>query len=169
MLAALLPFAPYVVLQIRYMYAATIGLALLISKMIVPARITPKGLKHLATNLRVILLLVIVGFGILSNNLGSSYYGKLGTVYLNIIQDIRPAGGRFPENSVLIFLDMPRLTGGNTLPEVDVAVRLYYSQPLTILTISSDALHDTLANYQNRPVFVFKLDTASLHVKQIIP
>lgn len=169
MLVALVPFVPYFVLQIRYMYAATIGLALLISKMIAPAMISRDGLKNLARNWRVVLVLAIAVFGVVTNNLGSSYYGKMGTVYQNIIQDIRPTGGKFPKNSVLIFLDLPRLTGGDTLPEVDVAVRLYYGQSLTVLTIGSDALHDTLTNYQNKPIFVFKFDAASLHVKQISP
>ncbi len=119
--------------------------------------------------MRVVLVLALVVFEILSNNLSGSYYGQLGTVYSNIIRDIYPAGGKFPENSVLIFLDLPRLTGGNTLPDVDVAVKLYYGQSLTILTIGFDALRNTLANYQGRPVFVFKFDPVTVHVKQIIP
>jgi hypothetical protein len=126
-------------------------------------------LKRFSAGLRVATIIAIIGFGISSNNIGSAYYDKLGSAYRNILQDIRPPEGRFPDGSVLIFVDLPQVTSGNTLPTLQSAVRLYYGQTLTVVAVDSNGLHDAVAKYQGRLVFVFKFDPDTFHVTQISP
>jgi hypothetical protein len=167
-LVMLVPYVPLSYLQIRYLYAATVGLALLLSsKLPLPNVLSGFRLRHFSTGLRVGAILAIIAFGIASNNFGSAYYSQLGDTYRNIIQDIRPFTGTFPEGSVLVFVNLPTVTSGNTLPTLGNAIRLYYGQSLTIVSIdSATALHEKLAEYAGRPVFVFVFDPSTLHVKQ---
>lgn len=167
-LVTLLPYVPLSYLQIRYMYLATVGLALFLSsKLVFPDTLSGVHFRSLSNNLRIGAIIVIIAFGIVSNNIGSTYYTQLGDTYHNIIQDIRPPTGKFPEGSVIIFLNLPKVTSGNSLPTLGNAIRLYYGESLTVVGVDSAALRETLDEYQGRPVFVFIFDPSTLHVNQV--
>jgi hypothetical protein len=169
-LATLLPYVSLLFLQIRYMYGATVGFALLLSALLFSSNGSRgRRFARFPLSLKAAVIVVIIIFGILSNNVASAYYANVGNAYRNILNDIRPPGGAFPENSALIFLDLPRLTSGQTLPQLVSAIQLYYGQSLTVVSIDSEEVCEVLANYQGRTILVFQFDQSTLHVRQVKP
>jgi hypothetical protein len=166
----LLPYLSMAFLQIRYMYAATVGFALLVSALPLSSN-GSRSMRfvHIPPSLKAMTIVVIIIFGILSNKMASAYYANVGNAYRNIVNDIEPPGGAFPEDSVLIFLNLPHLTSGQTLPHLVSAIQLYYGQPPTVVSVDSREVCEVLANYQGRTVLVFEFDQSTLHVRQIEP
>lgn len=166
----LVPYVPLSYLQIRYMYLPTVGLALFLSSKLsqfsLPKTVSSMHSRSVSRNLKIGAIIAIIAFGIASNNIGSVYYTQLGDIYRNIIQGIRPPTGTFPAGSVLIFVNLPTVTSGNTLPTLGNAIRLYYGQSLTIVSVDSATLKEKLKEYTGRPVFVFVFDPSTLHVNQ---
>ena len=169
-LATLLPYVSLVFLQIRYMYAATVGFALLLSALLVSSN-GSRGMRseRLPVSLKGTMIVVIIAFGILSNNVASAYYANVGNAYRNILNDIRPPGDAFPEDSVLIFLDLPHLTSGQTLPHLAYAIQLFYGQSLTVVSVDSREVCEVLARYESRTILVFQFDQSTLHVRPVNP
>jgi hypothetical protein len=152
------------------MYAATVGFALLLPALLFSSN-GSRGMRseRLPVSLKGTMIVVIIAFGILSNNVASAYYANVGNAYRNILNDIRPPGDAFPEDSVLIFLDLPHLTSGQTLPHLAYAIQLFYGQSLTVVSVDSGEVCEVLARYENRTILVFQFDQSTLHVRPVNP
>jgi hypothetical protein len=169
-LATLLPYVSLVFPQVRYMYAATVGFALLLSGLLFSSSgFRVMRFARIPLSLKTAVVVSIIIFGILSNNVASAYYANLGIAYHNILSDIRPSGGSFPEDAVLIFVDLPHLTSGQPLPQLGPAIQLYYGQSLTVVSVDSGGVCQMIGKYQGRTIFVFQFDQSTLHVRHVSP
>jgi hypothetical protein len=168
MLIALVPYSPLIFLQIRYMYLATIGAAILLAAILASRRTLSMGRgARLRKKISAIVIAAMVIAGILLNNIGSAYYANLGDSYRNILHDIKPPTGTFPAGTVLVFLGLPRTTSGQIIPHLQSAIRLYYGGSLVVVAVDSDSLQGVLSKYQGRPVFVYEFNSSTAHVTQI--